>query len=184
MIIRKPGQRHCLDCIQEAREPGIKQFKQLHAWAAIGWNFKSELYLCEVLGNTNGKMSMQIYRDEVLKKVVGSWLSRRDQFVQEEDGDYGHGTGKKNIVRDWKKRHGLKCYFNIPGSPDFSRIESAWDVVEQRITMFPSSTEEELRSFAIEAWNVLSQESVNGWVDSMVQRMQDVVERGGSMTNH
>lgn len=41
MIIRKPGQRYCKNCIQEAKEPGDNDKKKLHAWAAIGYDFKS-----------------------------------------------------------------------------------------------------------------------------------------------
>ncbi|KAK4121032.1 hypothetical protein N657DRAFT_658058 [Parathielavia appendiculata] len=123
VIIRKPGERHCPDCIQEAREPEPKYLKRLHAWAAIVWDFKSELYFYEVPGNTNGKMSI----------------------------DSGHGTGKKNIVRDWKQHNGLRYLFNTHGSPDLSPIENAWNAVKQYIAKFPTWTEEELQSPAIEA---------------------------------
>ena len=56
--------------------------------------------------------------------------------------------------------------------------------MKQYIAKFPTWTDEELRRLAIEAWNALSQESINGWVDSLVQRMQDVVEGEGKMTGH
>lgn len=185
MIIRKPGERHCPDCIQEARTPEPKHLKRLHAWAAIGWDFKSDLYFYEVPGNTNGKISLQTYRDEILEKAVGPWLARGDQFILEEDGDSGYSTGKKNnIVRDWKEKRGLKHFFNTPGSPDLSPIENAWNVVKQHIAKFPSRTEDDLRNLAIEGWDTLSQESINRWVDSMVQRMEDVVEGEGKMTGH
>ncbi|KAK4100945.1 hypothetical protein N658DRAFT_74700 [Parathielavia hyrcaniae] len=131
MIIRKSGERHCPDCIQETRAPEPKHLKRLHAWAAIGWNFKSDLHFYEVPGNSNGKMSMQIYRDDILEKAVSPWLARGDQFVLEEDGDSRHGTGKNNIVRDWKQQHGLKYFCNTPGSPDLSPIENGWNVVKQ-----------------------------------------------------
>ena len=44
-IIRRPGERLCYDCIQECGEPPeyIKDRKRLHAWAAVGWNFKTPL---------------------------------------------------------------------------------------------------------------------------------------------
>jgi len=38
-------------------------------------------------------MSHQIYRDEILDKVVSLQLLRGDQLVLEEDGDSGHGGG-------------------------------------------------------------------------------------------
>jgi len=50
-------------------------------------------------------MSLQIYRDEILEKVVRPWLDAGEQFVLEEDGDSGHGTGRNqdNIVKVCKR---------------------------------------------------------------------------------
>ena len=50
-------------------------------------------------------MSLQVYRDEILEKVVGPWLDRGDKFVLEEDGDLGYGGGNSkggrlNIVKE------------------------------------------------------------------------------------
>ena len=61
-IIRKPGERTCMDCTQEQDEPEEKDKKQkrYHFWAAVGWNFKSDLVFYEVPGHTNRKMSQRI----------------------------------------------------------------------------------------------------------------------------
>jgi hypothetical protein len=49
-------------------------------------------------------MSLQIYRDEILEGVVKLWLDASEEFILEEDGDSGHGTGRaKNIVKVRKK---------------------------------------------------------------------------------
>jgi len=101
-IIRKPGERYCPDCIyhppEDENDPPVERY---HVWAAVGWNFKSELRFYQVPTNTNGKMNLQIYRDEILEGVVKQWLNAGEQFVMEEDGDSGHGTGQKkdNIVK-------------------------------------------------------------------------------------
>ncbi|EAQ86220.1 hypothetical protein CHGG_07473 [Chaetomium globosum CBS 148.51] len=185
MAIRKPGQRHCPNCVPEAQEPEPKHVKEVHVWAALGWNFKSELYFFEVPGkNTNGKMTMQIYRDELLKNAVGPWLASGDRFVLAEEGDPAHGTGKHNIVRDWKQDHQLNYFFNTPGSPDLSPIDNAWNAITQYLVKFTVKTEEELRGLMIEAWKARSQDWINRLVDSMVQRMQDVVQGEGRMTGH
>jgi hypothetical protein len=42
-IIRKPGERHCADYIQHADEPLESDRKRQHCWAAVGYNFKSEI---------------------------------------------------------------------------------------------------------------------------------------------
>lgn len=60
-IIRKPGERYCIDCIQYREEPKPKDEKRFHCWAAAGYDFKSDLTFYEVPGDTNGKMSLQVY---------------------------------------------------------------------------------------------------------------------------
>jgi hypothetical protein len=44
MIIQKLGERYYPKCIIEEREPD----KKLHAWAAVGYDFKSELVFYEI----------------------------------------------------------------------------------------------------------------------------------------
>ncbi len=97
--------------------------------------FKSELHFYEVPTNTNGKMSLQIYRDEILEKVVGPWVASGENFVLEEDGDSGHRTGRneKNIIKIWKEEHHLKHFFNTPGLLDLSPIENCWRDVKAYI---------------------------------------------------
>ena len=100
-IIRKPGQRYCHDCSQEQPQPEEKDKRRLHCWAAVGHNFKSDIYFYDS-GNPNGKMKQETYINQILEPVVKPWLEAGHDFVLEEDNDSGHGPGKSNIVRTWK----------------------------------------------------------------------------------
>jgi len=71
MIIRKPGERYCQSCIQEEREPEEVDKKKLHAWAAVDFNFKSELVFCTIPSNSNGKMTMKVYTCQLTLSTVG-----------------------------------------------------------------------------------------------------------------
>jgi hypothetical protein len=97
LIIRKPGERYCKDCIQEAREPEKTEKKMLHAWAAVGYKFKSDLVFYDIPTNTNGKTTLKVYRDEILEPYAKPWLKRGDGFVLEEDRDSGHGIRDGNL---------------------------------------------------------------------------------------
>jgi hypothetical protein len=120
----QPGERYCQDCIQEAAQPDAKDVKRHHCWAAMGYDFKSDIRYYNVPGNANGKMSQRVYIDQILEPVIKPWLDQEHDFVLEEDGDSGHGPGKSNIVRAWKEKHNLKHYFNCAASPDLSPIEN------------------------------------------------------------
>lgn len=61
-----------------------------------------------------------------VEPVVKPWLERGDDFVLEEDGDSGHGTGRtRNAVKKWKEDHHLEHYFNCPSSPDLAPLKIA-----------------------------------------------------------
>ena len=131
-------------------------------------------------------MSLQVYRDKILEKVVGPWLDRGDKFVLEEDGDSGHGGGNSkggrlNIVKEWKQAHGLKHFFNTPGSPDLSLIENYWRAVKQYIRA-NLKIGADIMELALEGWRRISQPQINQLVDSMVRRMEDVLASEGRMT--
>lgn len=122
--------RYCQDCVQEIDEPAEKDKKRYHCWVAVGHNFKSDIYFYEVPGNTNGKMSQQVYIDQILEPTVKPWIQAHQDFVLEEDGDSGYGPGKSNIVRTWKEKNGLESYFNCHNSPDLAPIENCWQPVK------------------------------------------------------
>ena len=57
-IIRKPGQCYCHGCIEEQPEPEEKDKRRMHCWAAVGPNFRSDIYFYDY-GTPNGKMKQR-----------------------------------------------------------------------------------------------------------------------------
>jgi hypothetical protein len=90
-----------------------------------------------VPGNSNDKMTHQVYIDFIFESVVKLWLKREDDFVLKEDGDFDHGTGKiRNAVKKWKSDHGLKHYFNCVSFSDLAFIENCWQFTKQHVRKF------------------------------------------------
>jgi transposase len=161
-IIRKPGQRCCPDCIQEQNEPEEKDRKRMHCWAAIGFDFKSDIYFYTVPGNTNGKMTQSVYINQILEPIVKPWIEAGHDFALEEDGDSGHGPAhNNNIVRKWKETHGLEYYFNCASSPDLSPIENCWQPAKQHLRKFPHWDDATTIELIREGWDRVSQEFIN-----------------------
>lgn len=104
----------------------------------MGYDFKSDLTFHDVPGNTNGKMSPQMYVNQILEPVVKPWLLQKQDFILEEDGDSGHGIAKnRNIVRQWKVENNLEYFFNCASSPDISAFENCWQPPKQHLKKFP-----------------------------------------------
>ncbi|KAH8799469.1 hypothetical protein F5884DRAFT_129099 [Xylogone sp. PMI_703] len=124
-------------------------------------------------------MSLKVYRDQILEKAVKPWLKAGHRFVLEEDNDSGHGTGKRNIVRKWKEEYDLESYFNCVGAPDLSPIENAWLAPKEHVRRFAHWDDDTLRELAEEGWAELSQKTINDWIDSIPQRLKDVIANDG-----
>ena len=182
--IRRPGERYYSDCIQRVKEPKDSDLKRQHTWSAAGFNFKGPIVFYTVPSNDNGKMTLQVYRDSILEPIVKPWIATGQNFVLEEDGDSGHGTGKKNIVRTWKQQHGLKYYFNCSNSPDLSPIENCWQASEQTLKKYPHWDDMTTRELIREGWDNLSQERINNWVHGMPQRLRDVLTAESQLTGY
>lgn len=61
-IIRRPATRYLHDCIQHQPPPPSeeKDRKRKHCWAAVGYNFKSDIIFYDVPGDKNGKLAHQV----------------------------------------------------------------------------------------------------------------------------
>lgn len=79
-IIRKSGVRYRQDCIQHRDKPVEKDGKRVHAWTAIGRNFKSDIHFYSVPSNTNGKITIHVYVNQILKPVISPWIQARGRI--------------------------------------------------------------------------------------------------------
>lgn len=185
-ILKRPGERLCPTCLQENLQenlqPNERDKPRLHCWAAVGHNFKSEIVFYEIPGKRNGKMSLQVYKDSILDPIVRPWIERGDDFCLEEDDDPAHGTGKSNFVRSWKEQHHLAYLFNSAQSPDLSPIENCWSVLEDHFRESPVIDNESAKVLIRDGWSRVSQDFINGQVDTMPRRLNDVISVGGKLT--
>lgn len=153
-ISRKKGQRAEPRNTRErpAPEDPIHD-ERVHTWAGIGYQFKSDL-IRYYPTNKNGKMSLKVYLEQILKPHVGEWLESGDDFVLFEDNDSGHGTSAHNIVRTWKEAVRLKYLFNAPRAPSINPIENAWRAPDHAVNQNARmcDTADELFAVAEEAW--------------------------------
>ena len=184
-ITRKPGERYCVDCAQHREEPKAKDEKRFQCWAAVGYNFKSDIIFYDVPRKTNGKISHRVYRDQILEPVVKPWLVAGHDFVLEEDGDSGYGKAKtRNIVRLWKEEKKLQYFFNCASSPDLSPIENCWQPPKQHLAKYPHWDDRTTKELILEGWAQVSQDFINEKCRSIPKRLRDVLVGEGKMTGH
>jgi hypothetical protein len=202
-VLCKPGQKTCTHCIQQDVPPDDKTQDKVHAWAAVGYDFKSPMVFYDA-GNSNGKMTHNCYVNQILDPIVKPWIhdATSESFCLEEDGDSGHGGSryawktdpvlgqrvqapeKENIVQRWKRENSLKFYFNCHSSPDLSPIENCWIGPKQHVNGHVHWDSETTKEYALNGWTAVSQDHINERVISMPDRLRACIELDGQYTGY
>lgn len=187
-LLPRAGERQCATCRDEAEEEEWpRDARRVHAWAALGYGFKSELlFYDDATGpNSTGALSMDEYKSKVLNGVVLPWLQAGQVFALEEDADeFAHGGASKvNTVQEWKAAHALQAHFGCSESPDLSLLDSVWPPGKQWANGAARDDwdDETLKQAAKEAWAAIDLERVNLWVDFMPARLKEVIDSHGRM---
>lgn len=193
-ILRRHGERYCSECFPGDREPARqnpeKDEVHLHAWAMVGWNYKSRLiWYTTTKTNNDGKMSQQTYIDTVYEPVVKPLLQAGEDFIVEEDRDavYGIEGNKNNPLRQWRDANRLGAYMNPAKSPDLTVIEDCLQSLRQKLTNMGigSWDKDMLMTRANSFWdNELSYSFINRQIGSMEARIHEVVETDGQLVGH
>ena len=190
-VIRKSSTRICVNCIQHVVEEFKKErdLKRKHVWVAVNYNFKSNMMFYDVFNNINGKMTLQMYRNQILKLVVKSWIleirANEISFTLKEDDDSNHETNKNNICRTWKKKNLLDCYFNVAKNSDLILIKNCWQESKQWIKKISHWDDEIIEHLMIENWKKhMFQRFINERSKSMFERLRDVIRLKNQMTEY
>jgi hypothetical protein len=139
-IIWKPREHHCSDYIQEQlNREEERKWKTSYIWTAVRYNFKSDIHFYKTPGNKNGKLSLQVYLNQILDPVVKPWLkSTQPDLILKEDNNSGHvESSASNIVAKRKKQNGLRSFFNCTNSPDLAPIKNCWPVMKEHLKKYP-----------------------------------------------
>lgn len=188
LIIRKPGERYCKDCIYRPHLPEDdidQKSKRYHSWAAAGFKFKSDMVIYDT-GNAYGKMNQKTYINQILEPIIKPWtekayLRKYPDWLLEEDRDSSHTA--KDVVK-WKKQNKIedRYYLNLPHSPDIAPIENLWRPAKAPLKRHPHWDDFETRELIKEGWYCVKQEYINAVVESMPKRLADVVASDGQFT--
>jgi hypothetical protein len=86
------------------------------------------------------------------------------------------------LFKKWKRKNHPTTYFNCSGSPDLALIENAWQFTKHHVCKFPHFAKENTIQLATEGWEGITQSWINKRIDTMPQRLQDVIDMDGHMT--
>jgi transposase len=69
-------------------------------------------------------------------------------------------------------------------SGDLSPIENVWRILKQRVKIRKARNEDELQQYIVEEWERITINEINKLIKTMPNRIDQVIEREGDVTEY
>lgn len=150
----------------------------LSVWAAMGYNGTTELVI------TNSRMNSYDYVDILSMQLpVYGNLIGGDNFWFQQDNCSFH-TSK--VTRKYFKDNNIRLFQWPSRSPDLSPIENVWGILVRYVygggRQFNTITD--LKQILLEEWEKIPIETFQKLIDSMPNRIFEVIQKNGGPTHY
>ena len=158
------------------------------AWAAIGYNYKSPLYLFHMKVRENGLQHRSTSRS--FKGHLKSFLSNRETSVVSRTIVEYTGSQIQEGIKVLYNAVRIECHINSidwpPGSPDLNPIENMRKVLKQKLQNRKPHwgwTLSNLQEAMVDIWNnEITIDLIDKYIDPTPQRIRMVRLRKGGLS--
>lgn len=130
------------------------------------------------------RLNSQRYQDILRTRLLPPYQVLAQQgYVFQRDNAPCHVS---RSTRAWEGRHGIRSIEWPSCSPDLNPIENIWGILVRRIYADNKQfrTKEELRDAIEQAWADLDQQTIDNLMNSMNNRVFQVINRNGGPTDY
>lgn len=178
------GRKYCWKKPGEAIGPRTVQPTVKHGgenimvWGCM--TFDGPGFLTRINGGLDAELYCKILDDELMQTLAWYNLDK-ESIVFQHDNDQKH-TAKK--TKEWLPRHGIQVLTWPAQSPDLNPIEHLWNEVDRRLRKLssPISGKEDLWDKLQNVWNGIEKEFCHKLVETMPERIKDVLKAKGGYT--
>jgi transposase len=144
---------------------------KIMCWAAISMRFKTKLAVVP------GTMTAMKYVETVDQYLLrGKSRTALKNMVFQQDGASCH-TAK--LTKTFFLAKGIRILPWPANSPDLSPIENMWSVLKQKVECRAVKSAGDLATVAQEEWNKIDMEIIKRTIDTMGERVSQVINRDG-----
>jgi transposase len=151
----------------------VKHPLKVHVWGCFSaQGFGSIIFFTQ---NLNGKYMCIIYRKGLLPSATRLFPDSDNWILQE----YNDPKHRSKIAMKWKQDNNVRKLPWPSMSPDLNPIENVWDILKMKIGRKKIRTLKGLKSEIKKDWNRLTPELARKLVDSVRNRLSDVIKAEG-----
>lgn len=139
-------------------------------------------YMCKI----EGKMDQALYKvilEGDLMSTIEYYDLEEDKIIFMHDNDPKH---KAKSVTEWIESRKFECMDWPPQSPDLNPLENLWSGLKRRLNAYsaPPKGLNELWERVTEVWNSIDAETCKKLIESMPNRMKEVIKAKGRWTKY
>lgn len=157
-----------------------KYSKKIMVWAGISWYGKSKI----ILVGKSESIDSEKYQEVVSKGLpsIRSIFANQPRWIFQQDGARCHTS---RSTRKWFHEQDMEILDPWPAnSPDLNIIENLWPVLKERVYMRSFRTEQGLFRIVKEEWDKIELREIRKLVQSVPDRLQQVLDRDGGHTDY
>jgi transposase len=146
-------------------------------WGCFNWKGVGNIHVIP------GIMTKEVYLDLLENNLMSSKrkLRLQNNFIFQQDGDPKH-TAK--IVSEWFTKNRIKKLDWPAQSPDMNPIEHLWTIIKRKVRERAPTNKTELEKVLREEWELLDKDTMKKLVESMPQRVAEVIKARGGHTHY
>lgn len=149
-------------------------------WGAIAYNWKGPLVIIP---------KDQRKGEDYARNILGGPLWDAYQQLSEERGlvkvmEDNAPVHTCRVAKEFRVSHGMETLPHPAQSPDMNPIEHVWGMLKKRVNARGKIPEnvEELGKVLMEEWDKISLNKINSLIDSMSNRVQELIDSEGLST--
>lgn len=136
---------------------------------------------CQVFAGTmNSTRYLQVLEKNLLPYMRDNWRRHADCYFQQ-DGATCHTA---HIVKDWLDRHNINLLPWPAKSADLSPVENLWSILAHRVEEKRPKTVAELTAAINQEWQSLDMNLCQTLIDSLPNRVHEVIAADGYYTKY